>query len=259
MRIVFFGDIMGRAGRKAVSHLSEDIIEHYQPDIVIANCENSAGGFGVTRKVYDELRFHRIDLFTSGNHIWDKKETADKLDEYPLILRPANYPAGTPGKGMLIFETSSGEKIAVINLIGRVFLGNFDCPFRMADTLLDAIPADVRTIFIDFHAEVTSEKAALFHYLKGRVSAVIGTHTHVQTADERINAGTAFLSDAGMCGGMGGVIGMRYDSVVNRYLYQIPSKFEVELSDIRLHGVFVETDAEGKALRIERIARCLDS
>lgn len=258
MRIVFYGDIMGRAGRKAVSHLSGDIIECYKPDVVIANCENSAGGFGITRKVYDELRFHRIDLFTSGNHIWDKKETADKLEEYPLILRPANYPAGTPGKGIIIFETESGEKLAVINLIGRVFLGNYDCPFRIADALLETIPADVYTIFVDFHAEVTSEKATLFHYLKGRVSAVIGTHTHVQTADERIVNGTAFLSDAGMCGGMGGVIGMRYDSVVSRYLYQTPSKFEVELTDIRLHGVFIETDAKGKALRIERIARNLE-
>lgn len=253
MRIIFWGDIMGRAGRRALEKYGSEVHEHYRPDIVIANGENAAGGFGMTAKVETELRNLGIDLFTSGNHIWDKKEFAERLGEHERVLRPANYPPGAPGRGWDIFRTASNEPLAVVNLIGRTFMGSYDCPFRAIDDILERIADRACHILVDFHAEATSEKAAMFGYLRGRVSVVLGTHTHVQTADERILDGTASITDAGMCGGQSGIIGMVYDSVIRRYLQAIPSRFEVDMQDLALRGLYVETDDAGRAIAVQRL------
>ncbi|UCZ56165.1 TIGR00282 family metallophosphoesterase [Desulfurispirillum indicum] len=256
MKILFLGDIIGKGGRKAVSRYLPGLQQHFQPDFTIANGENSAGGFGLTRSVYSEMKFHHIDIITSGNHIWDKKEVMGMFQDFHDILRPANYPPGVPGSGCGIFTSEQNtQTIAVLNLIGRTFMGgSYDCPFRTADALLESLPSEIKTIFVDFHAEATSEKLAMLHYLAGRVSAIVGTHTHIQTADERIFKGTAYLTDAGMCGSFHSIIGMSEASIMPRFLQGMPTKLEVQTSDTALMGVFIETDEQGKAIHIERIA-----
>ena len=255
MKILFIGDIVGKPGRRAVRELLPGIIEERRIDFVIANCENAAAGFGVTAEIVEELYGAHIDVLTSGNHIWDKKEQVAFILSDPRIIRPANYPAGAPGVGSALLTTPGGVKVAVLNLEGRVFMKSLECPFLVADREIQRLKQETPIIFVDFHAEATSEKSALGWYLDGRVSALVGTHTHVQTADERIlPQGTAFLTDAGMTGSFDSVIGMGKEETIHRFLTQLPAKFEVGKKDIRLNAVVIGVDETcGKAVSIERI------
>lgn len=244
---------MGRPGRKAVPRVLPYLREEYGGfDFIIANGENSAAGFGLTESVLKELFSMGIDILTNGNHVWDKKEILPLLDSEKRILRPANHPEGTPGRGFGIFE-KNGKKLAVISLQGRTFMPPLDCPFRTAEKLIEKV--NTPSIFVDFHAEASSEKKALACWLDGKVSAIAGTHTHVQTSDEQVlSGGTAFISDVGMTGGHGGIIGMTADSVMPKFLYGTPSKFEVCDSDVRLQAVVIDIDDEtGRAMDIRRI------
>ena len=253
MKILFIGDIMGSPGRKTVAAVLPLLRERFGAfDFVLANCENAAAGKGITRKIVDELFSLGIDGMTSGNHIWDKPEGVAVLQEEPRIVRPANYPDECPGQGLTVLE-KNGMRLAVANLQGRVFMPPIDCPFRKADTLLAAAGQD--PLFIDFHAEATSEKKALAHYLDGRAAAVIGTHTHVQTADEDIlPGGTATITDAGMTGGHRSSIGMKLEGVLPKFLTGMPSRFEVSGDGLGLNGVAVTLDDEtGRAVEILRI------
>ena len=260
VRILFIGDIVGKAGRQAVSRELHRLVDRHMVDLVVANGENAAGGFGLTEEVAGELFKLGVDLITSGNHIWDKRDALDYLKREERVIRPANYPDGTPGFGSALLSTAGGVKVAVLNLEGRVFMNNLDCPFRVADREITRLANETPVIVVDFHAEATSEKIALGWHLDGRVSAVIGTHTHVQTADERIlAAGTAFISDAGMTGAFDSVIGVRKEEAIQKFLTQLPVKFEVAKSNIRLNGAVVEIDEHtGKAVGIERINICCD-
>jgi len=255
VRLLFVGDVIGKPGRRALQRLLPRLVDHHRTDFVVVNVENSAGGYGVTPDVMQELADLPIDCFTTGNHVWDKKEGIELLDRDPRLLRPANYPEGNPGKGMYVGETAGGIKVAVLNLEGRVFMSTLDSPFQMADRLLAQLDRDkVKVVFVDFHAEATSEKQAMGFYLDGRVGAVIGTHTHVPTADERIlPGGTALLTDVGMTGPYESIIGMRADKVLKRFLLQTPSSLEVAKRDVRLAAALVEIDEKtGKARHIER-------
>jgi metallophosphoesterase (TIGR00282 family) len=255
MKLLFVGDVVGKPGRRAVRELLSRLVDRHRADFVVVNVENAAGGFGVNPEVMADLEDLPIDCFTSGNHIWDKKEGVHLLDQDPRLLRPANYPQGNPGKGLYVGETPAGIPVAVLNLEGRAFMHSLDSPFLAADRLLGQLDSRVKVVFVDFHAEATSEKQAMGFYLDGRVSAVVGTHTHVPTADERIlPKGTAFLTDAGMTGPYESIIGMRIDKVLKRFLLQTPASFEVAKRDVRLAGVIVDVDEEtGKARGIERL------
>ena len=257
MKILFIGDTVGKAGRAIVHQYLKHLQEEYQVDLTILNCENAAAGFGVTPKIADEFFDWGIDLLTSGNHIWDKKEITGYLDENSRILRPANYPRGNPGRGVAVLKTKSGEAAAVMNLQGRVFMPPTDDPFRVADEELARLPKHIKVIFVDMHGEATSEKVAMGWYLDGRVSAVVGTHTHIPTADETIlPGGTAFLTDVGMAGPFLSVIGVVKEDVIRRFLTSIPEKFESASQDARLNAVLVDVDsATGQARSIERIHR----
>lgn len=255
VKIFFIGDIIGRPGRIAVKELLPDIIEKHSIDLVIANGENAAGGFGITPAIAEELIGLKIDVITSGNHIWDKKEIIDYIQDKRWLLRPANYPGGTPGVGWAVLKAKSDVKIGILNLCGRVFMDNLDCPFRIGKEAIKQLKEDASVIILDMHAETTSEKAAIGWFLDGTISAVIGTHTHVQTADERIlPQGTAFITDAGMTGSINSVIGMQKEIVLERFLTQMPRKFEVATKDIEMQGVIVSISSKtGKAVGIERI------
>lgn len=255
MRLLFVGDVMGKPGRRALHSILPRLVDRHRTDYVVVNVENAAGGFGITPEIMDELSDLPIDCFTTGNHIWDKREGMDLLDRDPRLLRPANYPEGNPGKGVYVGETAGGIPVAVMNLEGRVFMSQLDSPFLVADRLLAQLDKKVKAIFVDFHAEATSEKQAMGFYLDGRVSAVIGTHTHVPTADERVLPnGTALLTDVGMTGPYESVIGMRVDKVLKRFLLQTPSSFEVAKRDVRLAAALVDIDEKtGKARTIERM------
>ncbi len=255
VKILFVGDIVGKPGRQALSRELHRLVDRHTIDIVIANGENAAGGFGLTVEVAKELFGHGIHLLTGGNHIWDKKEQVSFILSDPRIIRPANYPAGAPGVGSAILTTPGGIKVAVLNLEGRIFMKSLECPFLVADREIERLKQETTIIFVDFHAEATSEKSALGWYLDGRITALVGTHTHVQTADERIlPQGTAFLTDAGMTGSFDSVIGMGKEETIHRFLTQLPSKFEVGKKDIRLNAVVIGVDElSGKALSIERV------
>jgi metallophosphoesterase (TIGR00282 family) len=235
-------------------HLAS-LVDRHLIDLVVANAENAAAGFGVTVDVVAELFGMGIDVLTTGNHVWDKKESLPILEQEPRLLRPANYPPGLPGCGWGMYHTSAGLPIAVINLEGRVFMSNLDCPFRAADVILDDLRGKAAAVLVDFHAETTSEKGAMGTYLDGRVSAMVGTHTHVQTADERVlPGGTAFISDVGMTGSRDSVIGIRKELSVERFLTQLPVRFEVAKREPMLCGVIVTVDeTSGRAGAIERI------
>lgn len=255
VKVFFIGDIIGRPGRNAVKGLLPDVIERHKIEFVIANGENAAGGFGITPNIAEELIGLNIDVLTSGNHIWDKKEIISYIKNKKWLLRPANYPEGGPGFGWTVMQTRSDIKIGIFNLCGRVFMDNLDCPFRVGSEILKQIARETPIIILDMHAETTSEKAAMAWFLDGKVSAVIGTHTHVQTADERIfPQGTAFITDAGMTGSLNSVIGMQKEPVLERFLTQMPQKFEVAANDVIMQGVVVSIDVvSGKAMAIERI------
>jgi hypothetical protein len=251
--VLFLADIIGRPGRTALKRFLPALIKKHSPSFIIANAENAAGGMGLTEEIGRDL-LGLADVLTSGNHIWDKKEAMDFLDREPRLLRPANYPPGNPGRGDVIRTDKQGNRVAVINLQGRVFMEPIDCPFRTADALIDKIRAETPVIIIDFHAEATSEKQALGWYLDGRVTAVLGTHTHVPTADDRIlPGGTAFLSDVGMVGSGNSVIGMRREQAVEKFLTALPQRFEPGRDGLFLSAVVVEADPDtGRARTITR-------
>ena len=254
MKILFIGDIVGKPGRRVVKERTADLAQQEDIDLVIANCENSAAGFGVTPPLADELLHAGIDVLTSGNHIWDKREIISYLDSEPRILRPANYPAGAAGHGVYVGTTARGDRYAVLNLQGRVYLPYIDCPFRKADALLQSIEPEVKVRVVDFHAEVTSEKIAFGWYLDGLVSAVLGTHTHVPTADERVlPQGTAYLTDVGMTGPYNSVIGMEKEASIARFLSALPGRFEPARGDVRFSSAIIDVDeTTGTARSIER-------
>lgn len=255
MRILFIGDIVGSPGRKAVKELMPGVIRAKKIDFIIANAENAAGGSGITPEVADELFGCGIDVLTSGDHIWKKKEIFDALNQDRRILRPANYPKTDPGAGAAVIESKDGIKVGVINLLGRVFLSTVDCPFKASQELIEQLKDKTPVIIIDIHAEATSEKIALGRFLDGMASAVIGTHTHVQTADEQIlPKGTAYITDAGMTGPFDSIIGRKADQILARFLTQMPTRFEMATDDVRLQGVVVAVDEKtGKAMNIERV------
>jgi metallophosphoesterase (TIGR00282 family) len=255
MRILFIGDIVGRPGRDLVRAGLPALIDLHRTDIVIANAENAAAGFGITRDIGDQLLGWGVDVMTSGNHIWDKKEAIDYIGAEPRLLRPANFPAGVPGSGSYLARTEDGRTVGVINVMGRVFMTSIDDPFAVVLKEIDAMRQRTRVIFVDMHAEATAEKVAMGWYLDGRVSAVIGTHQHIPTADETIlPGGTAYQTDAGMTGPFFSVVGMVKEGAIRRFLTQIPERFEPASQDARLNCVLIDIDSStGKATHIERI------
>jgi 2',3'-cyclic-nucleotide 2'-phosphodiesterase len=256
MTILFIGDIVGRPGRDLVQKGLRALIEHYDVDLTIANAENAAAGFGLTRDIGETLLEWGIDVMTSGNHIWDKKEVLEYIGVEPRLLRPANYPAGVPGRGSCVAQTRDGRAVGVINVMGRVFMAPLDDPFAVALREIDAVRHRARIIVVDMHAEATSEKIAMGWHLDGRVTAVIGTHTHVQTADERVlPGGTAYLTDAGMTGPHDSIIGMEKEPSLARFLNGMPAKFEPASGNPRLNGAVIEADDKtGRATTITRIS-----
>ena len=254
MRILMIGDIVGRSGRKAVKETLQTIRQELKLDMIIANGENAAGGNGITCEIARDFFNFGVDVLTMGNHVWDKKEIIPYIDREPRIVRPANYPPGTPGSGVGVYNIN-GVKVGVINLSGRVYLSNLECPFRLADELIKDINNETKIIFVDFHAEATSEKVALGWYLDGRVSAVVGTHTHIQTSDERIlPEGTAYITDVGMTGPYNSVLGVKTDLVLQKFTTQMPVRFEVAEGPYQFNAVVVEVDEEtGKAESIDRV------
>jgi 2',3'-cyclic-nucleotide 2'-phosphodiesterase len=256
VRILFIGDIVGRPGRELVRLGLGPLVDRHAIDLVIANAENAAAGFGITREIGDQLLDWGVHVMTSGNHIWDKKEALDYIGAEPRLLRPANYPHGVPGNGSYVARTENGRPVAVINLMGRVFMLNIDDPFAVALHAVDAIRQRARIVFVDFHAEATSEKIAMGWHLDGKVTAVIGTHTHVQTADERIlPKGTAYLTDVGMTGPHDSIIGVEIEPVLARFRTGLPARFETATGNPRLNGVVIEADENtGLATHIERLS-----
>jgi 2',3'-cyclic-nucleotide 2'-phosphodiesterase len=268
MRVLFVGDIVGGPGRQIVRDRLHDIVAQKKIDLVIANGENSAAGFGITPKLADELLHDGVDVLTGGNHSWDRREILDFMPHEPRLLRPANFPEGTPGSGLFAGTAKNGVKYAVLNLQGRTFLPAIDDPFRKADAELAHVAADVDFVFVDMHAETTSEKIALGWYLDGRVSAVVGTHTHVTTADEQVlPQGTAYITDVGMTGPHGGVIGMDRQAIIKKFLDGLPARFEVAEGDVQMNTVVIETDDAGarnsagrlRAKSIERLRLRIES
>ena len=255
MQILFIGDIFGKPGREIARRAIPALVEQHGIDFVIANVENAAAGFGVTGDVADAILSYGVDVMTSGNHVWDKKEVLDYIPREPRLLRPANFPAGVPGRGSYIGRTRSGEPIGVLNLMGRVFMTQLDDPFAVATREIDMLRAKANVILVDFHAEATSEKIAMGWHLDGRVTAVIGTHTHVQTADERVlPKGTACLTDAGMTGPHDSIIGVTVEAALGRFLNGMPAKFEAATGPGRLNAVLVTADLKtGRATAIERL------
>jgi 2',3'-cyclic-nucleotide 2'-phosphodiesterase len=253
--VLFVGDVVGKVGRRVLSERLRRLQAEVQADLTVVNVENAAGGFGLTGTVWDDLARLPVDVFTSGNHIWDKKETAALLDSEPRLLRPANYPPGNPGRGWCTVATKARVPVAVLNLQGLTFMTAMESPFRAADRILTELSGQAKIVIVDFHAEATSEKQALAWYLDGRVSAVLGTHTHVPTADERIlPQGTAALTDVGMTGPYEGVIGFKPQAVLERFLLATPRALEPATRGGALSGAVVEVDeTTGKARSIRRL------
>lgn len=259
MNILFIGDIVGNPGRKAVKEMIHRIKRERQIDFCIANGENAAGGSGITYVVAQELYKCGVHGITLGNHTWSKKEITNFIDSDKNIVRPANYPTELPGKGSAVISTEKG-KIGILNLMGRVYMESIDCPFKAAERELDYLKSFVKVVVVDMHAEATSEKCALAWYLDGRVSCVLGTHTHVQTADERIlPCGTAFISDVGMSGPYDGIIGVNREIVIKKFITHMPARFEVAHGPVQFNAVYMEVDEKtGKTVSIERIQQILE-
>lgn len=257
MKVLFIGDIVGSPGRDAIKKLLPGLAKEYKLKFIIANAENAAGGSGITPAVAEDLFACGIDVLTSGDHIWKKREVWEIINQEARILRPLNFPVGAPGNGSGVFQAKGGPKIGVINVNGRVFMEALECPFRTASAAVKDLSKDTKVIIVDIHAEATSEKVALGWYLDGKVSAVLGTHTHIQTADERIlPQGTAYLTDAGMTGPYDSVIGRKVEDVLERFLTAIPTRFEVASGNLQLHGAVVDIDEKtGKAESIVRIQK----
>jgi metallophosphoesterase (TIGR00282 family) len=254
MRILFIGDIFASPGRRIVADRLGRIVTAEYIDFVIANAENSAGGFGITPLIAEELFGMGIDVMTSGNHVWDKRELYEYLDRQPRLLRPANYVEELPGKGVTVVRSKKGVQVAVINLQGRTHMPATDCPFRKADTILNSLDPAVAIRFVDFHAELTSEKMAMGWHLDGRVTAMVGTHTHIPTADTRIlPGGTAYQTDAGMTGPYNSVIGVDKEIVMRRFLTGVAARMEAARGGVEFHGVIVDADeSTGKATAVRR-------
>lgn len=257
MRLLFMGDVVGRSGREALVAELPALRRELGLDFVVVNGENAAGGFGITGAICDEIFDAGADVITLGNHSWDQREALVHIEREPRLVRPANYPSGTPGRGAALVESASGARVLVVNALGRVFMEALDCPFEAIDRQISACPLGegADAIVVDMHAEATSEKMAMGHYCDGRVSLVVGTHSHVPTADAQIlPGGTAYQTDAGMCGDYNSVIGMEKDEPLNRFLTRIPSgRFQPALGPATLCGVFVETDGSGFARRVEPV------
>ncbi len=260
MRILFIGDIVGKPGRELVRRGLPSLVEQHRIDLVIANAENAAAGFGITREIGDQLLGWGVDVMTTGNHVWDKKEAIDYIGAEPRLLRPANYPAGVPGNGSYLARTADGRSAGVVNVMGRVFMLAIDDPFDVVLKEIAALKARARVVFVDFHAEATSEKIAMGWHLDGKVTAVVGTHTHVQTADERIlPKGTAYLTDVGMTGPHDSIIGVEIEPALGRFRNAMPARFETATANPRLNAVIVEADdATGMATDVERVSYSLD-
>nr|MBU1327648.1 TIGR00282 family metallophosphoesterase [Candidatus Omnitrophota bacterium] len=261
MRILLIGDIVGSPGREAVKKIVPGLRRERDIDFVIANAENVAGGSGLTPETVDELFQNKIDVITSGDHVWKKKEIYERLSKDNRILRPANYPQTSPGSGMTVVSLENGKKVAVINLLGRVFMHPVDCPFTAAEKEIEKINRVTKIILVDMHAEATSEKIAMGIFLDSRVSVVFGTHTHVQTADEKIfSQGTGYITDLGMTGPQDSVIGRRSDAIVEHFLTLLPKKFEIADKNLELQGAIVKIDDEsGKCLLIERVKEKIEN
>ena len=261
MRVLFIGDIVGSPGRQIVRDRLADIVEHQHIDLVIANGENSASGFGITPRIAEELLHSGIDVLTGGNHSWDRKEIFDFIPHEPRLLRPANFSDTNPGSGLYVGTAKNGVKYAILNVQGRVFLAPNDDPFKKADSELAKLPADIEFVLVDMHAETTSEKIAFGWYLDGRATAVVGTHTHVPTADEHIlPEGTAYITDVGMTGPHEGIIGMERAAIIKKFIDGLPTRFEVATGDVQMNAVVIETDDAGPRnqagrLRAKSIAR----
>lgn len=257
--VMFVADVCGKPGRQAAAHLIKPLREELEVDYVIANIENAAGGFGITPEMSRKMFTYGIDVQTSGNHIWDRVQILDYIAETPRLLRPNNYPPGVPGSGVFV-DTVGIYKVAVINLMGRTYMNNIDCPFRQAARDVEQVSKETPIIIVDFHAEATSEKQALAHYLDGRVSAVLGTHTHIPTADERVSPeGTAYITDAGMTGPHDSIIGMEKGPSLGRFMTGMPKRFSTASGDVKIMGVIVKIDTEsGAARHIERFSRDFD-
>jgi metallophosphoesterase (TIGR00282 family) len=257
-KILFIADVVGKPGRHILSQMTRRLRYKYEVDYVIANTENAAAGFGITPEMAQKVFAYGVDCQTSGNHLWDRPGIAEYLEHEPRLIRPANYPEAK-GWGYHINRIEN-DRIAVISLMGRTFMYNIECPFRTADAILDEVPDDVKMIVVDFHAEATSEKEAMWYYLDGRVSAVIGTHTHVQTADEQISAkGTAYITDVGMTGPFDSILGMKKEPALKRFLSGRPIRLSVAEDDVRISGVLLDLNpADGKAVTIERYCMPLD-
>ncbi len=260
MNILFIGDIVGRPGRRALEAVLPRLRAEHEVDFVIANGENAAAGFGVTEKVLRELLELGIDCVTSGNHIWAKKEVEKFIGNEVRLLRPANFPTGCPGRGTMVYRARSGQPVAVANLQGRVFMSPLECPFAWIDDHLERLRREAAIVIVDFHAEATSEKQALSRFADGHVSAIIGTHTHVQTSDEQIlPGGTAYITDCGMTGPVDSIIGTRIDEILARFRTQMPQKFEVASGPVEVCGVALDIDEEtGRARRIARLRERVD-
>lgn len=259
MNILFIGDIVGRPGRNVVAEWLPILKQEFEVDFTIANGENAAGGFGINPQLAGELYQLGVDVLTMGNHVWDKKEILEYIETDARMLRPINFPPGVPGRGSDVFVTSRGAKIAVMNAMGRVYLPDLDCPFRAAKAQAAILRAQTKVILVDFHAEVTSEKRAFGWHLDGDVSAVVGTHTHVMTADEQIMPnGTAYITDVGMTGPHESVIGVQKELALRRFLLHLPAKFEVASGDVKLSAVVIDVDeVSGRARAIQRVSRPL--
>ncbi|HJS65932.1 MAG TPA: TIGR00282 family metallophosphoesterase [Nitrospiraceae bacterium] len=255
MKVLFIGDIFGEPGRRAVARAVPKLVAQRQIDIVIGNGENAAGGFGITPELAEELFDLGLAVITTGNHAWDKKEILDYFPREPRLLRPANYPSGVPGQGSVVVESAGGEQLGVLQLMGRAYMPTLDCPFQVAKRELAALKKRSMAVIVDMHAEATSEKMAMGHYLDGEVVAVVGTHTHVQTADDQIlPKGTAYLTDIGMTGPLHSVIGVKKELAIEKFLTGMPRRFEVASGPSVFCAVLLELDARlGKTLSIERI------
>ena len=256
MNLLFIGDVVGRPGREAVKACLADLVRRHQVDFTIANGENAAGGMGITAAVAEELFQAGVDVLTTGNHVWRQRDAIPYIEAERRLLRPANYPPGAPGRGGEVFATAHSGSIGVVNVQGRTFMEPIDCPFRAADREIEHIRGRTDVIILDVHAEATSEKLAMGWYLDGRVSAVIGTHTHVQTADERIlPKGTAYITDVGMAGPRDSILGMKVEPIIQRFLTALPTRFELAAGPLSLSGALVSLDTEtGHAISIERVA-----
>lgn len=255
MKVLFIGDLVGQPGRNALTRELRPIVEREEIDFIIVNGENVAGGFGITEKIAKELFEYGVNVITTGNHVWDKKDIVGYISQNDRLLRPANYPPGTPGFGSVIYYSRFGVKVGVVNVSGRIFMAPVDCPFRVGLAEINRLRQETNIIIVDFHGEATSEKVAFANFVNGKVSAVLGTHTHVQTADERIfSKGTAFITDVGMTGPYDSIIGIKIDQIVDKFLTFMPRKYDVAKGREVFCAVIVEIDENtGKALSINRV------